>query len=202
MISACALLCAAFGGLAVQVDRVGMISTAIDIPQVSKVSPGNAIERAIVMRQTGVFILFRAGLAQDGEIETLAVLADGQLLDAVARRRGQVLRRTDSTLPMQLLPAAAARVMQAPLDQPIADAAQRRQFLSLLGWSGASADLTADPAKPASKLWLSSAQPGGGLVYFNSAGRSALSRWGFEYVPGRTFAFFEGKSRIQWSLGG
>jgi len=173
-----------------------LLPAAQAIPAVSAVRPGRAIDRAMAQKQTGVFVLFNAGLVADGAVEALAVLADGQVLDAFARRRGVPLRRLASTLPLQLPPATGeALAGQWGIDQPITDPARRRAFLAQAGWrSGAQA--MAEPR------WQPAALPDAGLVYFDARAQPMLARWGFEYLPGRSFAFFDGRARIQWSLGG
>lgn len=179
-------------------DAVLLQPAAVAQPPVSEVRPGAAIERALTQRQTGVFVMFRAALAQDGEVEARAVLVDGQLVEALAQRRGLPLRRIAATLPVQAGAAVAAQLLRMPADQPLTDPAQRRAFVTLLGWHGAA---LMDQASGRPRL-IAAAQPVQGLVFFQAQGRPALARWAFEYQPQRSFGFSNGAQRVVWSLGG
>ena len=175
------------------------LPASVSIPQVSEVRPGPAIDRALSQRQTGVFTMFSARLAHDGEIEARAVIIDGQLVEALAQRRGQPLRRMATTLPLQANPQVAARLLQMRADQPISDPEQRRAFLMLLGWRGAALERVG--AVQAPRL-LAAGEPIRGLIFFNAGGRAALARWAFEYLPGQSFTFSNGPGRVAWSLRG
>ena len=163
----------------------GALNTAV-------VRPGPAIKAAMASAQSGVFLMHRAHLGADGVVESLAILADGRVIDIVARRAGSALPRLASSLPKAFPADQLAQLLAFGIDRPLTDPAQQSAFQRIVRQGPSNAGFGGFPS--------ASGMPARTLLFFDAGSDPFFARWGFSYDPGRSFGCQVEGQRILFAL--
>lgn len=112
----------------------------------NRAAPGNAIAGAMARGETGIFRAATVRLNGQPQIETIAILDGGRVIDLHARKGGVFMTRTSHAGLRGLSSARYTALLSFGLDRPLTSAAQRAEFMNTLNAAGSNPSGPTGPA--------------------------------------------------------